>query len=170
MTLISAKFLAHSAVKFRCVTKRGHLYSVLVHSLPWFCFCFSKQLDDLRGAFTNYVDKTRQVGGTVNVNGMQIFPYFSKEIPSQISTGGGQVVNDGHNLVNVVYERPLIASRVNLVTNGSKTTCLRSHAMHILSTSNLSFSSCQRNLIKTFQIEGMIALITKMTLIFSSDL
>ena len=29
-----------------------------------------------------------------------------------------------------------------------------------------SFSSCQRNLIKTFQIEGMIALITKMTLIF----
>ena len=34
----------------------------------------------------------------------------------------------------------------------------------------ISFSSCQRNLIKTFQIEGMIELITKMTLIFSSDL
>ena len=34
----------------------------------------------------------------------------------------------------------------------------------------VSFSSCQRNLIKTFQIEGMITLITKMTLIFSSDL
>ena len=34
----------------------------------------------------------------------------------------------------------------------------------------VSFSSCQRNLIKTFQIEGMIALITKMTLIFSSHL
>ena len=34
----------------------------------------------------------------------------------------------------------------------------------------VSFSSCQGNLIKTFQIEGMIALITKMTLIFSSDL
>ena len=34
----------------------------------------------------------------------------------------------------------------------------------------VSFSSCQRNLIKTFQIEGMIELITKMTLIFSSDL
>ena len=31
------------------------------------------------------------------------------------------------------------------------------------------FSSCQRNLIKTFQIEGMIALITKMALIFSSE-
>ena len=27
----------------------------------------------------------------------------------------------------------------------------------------VSFSSCQQNLIKTFQIEGMIALITKMT-------
>ena len=34
----------------------------------------------------------------------------------------------------------------------------------------VSFSSCQRNLIKTFQIEGMITLIKKMTLIFSSDL
>ena len=34
----------------------------------------------------------------------------------------------------------------------------------------VSFSSCQRNLIKTFQIEGMNALITKITLIFSSDL
>ena len=33
-------------------------------------------------------------------------------------------------------------------------------------TTYVSFSSCQRNLIKTFQIEGMIALITKMTLIF----
>ena len=32
--------------------------------------------------------------------------------------------------------------------------------------SAVSFSSFQENLIKTFQIEGMIALITKMTLIF----
>ena len=31
----------------------------------------------------------------------------------------------------------------------------------------VSFSSCQRNLIKTSQIEDMIALITKMDLIFS---
>jgi hypothetical protein len=30
-----------------------------------------------------------------------------------------------------------------------------------------SFSSCQQNLIKTFQIEAMIALITKMALVFS---
>ena len=34
----------------------------------------------------------------------------------------------------------------------------------------VSFSSCQRNLIKTFQIEGMIALIAKMDLISSLDL
>ena len=39
-----------------------------------------------------------------------------------------------------------------------------------IGTAIVSFSSCQRNLIKTFQIEGMITLITKMTLIFSSDL
>ena len=32
---------------------------------------------------------------------------------------------------------------------------------------DVSFSSCQQNLIKTFQIDGMIALITKMDLIFS---
>ena len=31
----------------------------------------------------------------------------------------------------------------------------------------VSISSCQRNLIKTFQIEDIIALITKMDLIFS---
>ena len=31
---------------------------------------------------------------------------------------------------------------------------------------HVSFSSCQRNLIKTFQIEAMIALVTKMDLIF----
>ena len=30
----------------------------------------------------------------------------------------------------------------------------------------VSFSSCQRNLIKTFQIEAMIAMITKMALIY----
>ena len=41
---------------------------------------------------------------------------------------------------------------------------------HKLRGTLVSFSSCQWNLIKTFQIEGMIALITKMDLIFSSDL
>ena len=37
-------------------------------------------------------------------------------------------------------------------------------------TEALSFSSCQRNLIKIFQIDGMIALILKMYLIFLWDL
>ena len=40
----------------------------------------------------------------------------------------------------------------------------------VIAMPDVSFSSCQRNLIKTFQIEGMIALNTKMTLIFSSHL
>ena len=39
-----------------------------------------------------------------------------------------------------------------------------------VSPSGVSFSSCQWILIKTFQIEGMIALIIKMDLIFSWDL
>ena len=39
-----------------------------------------------RGAFTNYAEKMRKVGGTGNVNGMQIFPYNSNEVPSQMST------------------------------------------------------------------------------------
>ena len=45
------------------------------------------------GSFFNYVDKVRQVGGTGNVNGMQIFPQNSKEIPpSDVNWGkvGGQ--------------------------------------------------------------------------------
>ena len=37
---------------------------------------------------------------------MQIFPYSSKEIPSQLLTRGGKVVNNGQILVNVVKERP----------------------------------------------------------------
>ena len=47
----------------------------------------------------------RWVGGTRNVNGIQIFHYNNKEIPLQMSM---QVVNNGHNLINVVKERPLV--------------------------------------------------------------
>ena len=39
--------------------------------------------------------------------------------------------------------------------------------VHCGARTTVSFSSCQRNLIKTFQIEGIIALITKMAMIFS---
>ena len=60
-----------------------------------------------RGAFTNYVDKMRQVGVTGNVNGMRIFPFF-KGIPSQMSTRGRQVVKKVQNLVNVAKECPLL--------------------------------------------------------------
>ena len=49
------------------------------------------------------------IGGTENVNSMQIFPFNSKVIPSIIST---QVVNNGQNLVNVVCERPLMLKLV----------------------------------------------------------
>ena len=61
-----------------------------------------------QGAFTNYVDKTRQLGVTGNVNGMQISPYNRKGIPSQMSTWGSSVVKKGQNLVNVVKEYPLM--------------------------------------------------------------
>ena len=37
-------------------------------------------------AFTNYVDKMRQIAGTGKVNGMQAFPYKSKGL--QISNVG----------------------------------------------------------------------------------
>ena len=39
-----------------------------------------------KGTFTNYVDKTKWVGGTGNVNSMQIFPCKRKGIPLQMST------------------------------------------------------------------------------------
>ena len=40
-------------------------------------------LSRAKGTFTNYVDMIRQECGTGDVNGMQIFPYGSKVIPSQ---------------------------------------------------------------------------------------
>ena len=45
-------------------------------SVPGACSVYTK------GSFFNYVDKTREVGGTGNVNGMPIFPYDSKAIHS----------------------------------------------------------------------------------------
>ena len=39
----------------------------------------------VKGSFFNYVDKTRQIGGTGNVNGMQIFP--NKEFSANINQG-----------------------------------------------------------------------------------
>ena len=41
-----------------------------------------------QGALTNYVDKTRLVGGTGFVKCMKIFPFNSKEIISQMSLCG----------------------------------------------------------------------------------
>ena len=65
----------------------------------------------LKESFTNYVDKTRLVGGTGNVNGMQISPYnTSIEIHSPLPTKGKQVVNNLQNLVNIVKEQPQIAN------------------------------------------------------------
>ena len=70
-----------------------------------------------QGSFFNYVDKTRQVSGTGNVNGKyaEISYNILKEFPNQCNVNRGtvgtcrQVVNNGQNLVNVVKERPLIA-------------------------------------------------------------
>ena len=58
-------------------------------------------------AFTNYVDKTRQVGGTGNVNGMQIFPYKCKGNSFTNVKPGQTDYKKGQNLVNVVKECPL---------------------------------------------------------------
>ena len=69
----------------------------------------------IKWSFTNYVNKTRQVGGTGKINDMQIFLHKSRGIPSLISTGGTQVlrqvVNIGKNLVNIVKERPLASQQ-----------------------------------------------------------
>ena len=40
---------------------------------------------------------------------MQLFFYYSKVIPSQMSTRGNYVVKKGQNLINVVFERPLLS-------------------------------------------------------------
>ena len=57
--------------------------------------------------FTNYVDKTRQVGGPGKVNIMQFIPYNSVGNPSHMSTRGRQVVKNEQILLNVFCERPL---------------------------------------------------------------
>ena len=59
------------------------------------CESTKQKMSAKQGAFTNYVDKTRQVGASGNVNGMQIFPCNSKGIPLLISTSGRQVVKNG---------------------------------------------------------------------------
>ena len=71
----------------------------------------SQYFSSVQGSFINYVDKTRQVGSNGNVNSRQIFPLVLKQA---MSTGVGQVVDNGQNLVNIVSERPLRPSSVAL--------------------------------------------------------
>ena len=79
-----------------------------------------------KGSFFNYVDKMRQVGRWYRkCQRMQIFPYNSKEIPSQMSRG--QVVIYGQKLVNVVKERTLTQNRPH------RTHFFRFHGMPIQS-------------------------------------
>ena len=61
------------------------------------------------GAFTNYVDETRWVGGTGNVNDMHIIPYNSREILSTNVNPVGRWSKKGQNLVNIVKECPLMS-------------------------------------------------------------
>ena len=53
-----------------------------------------------RGSFTNYVDKRRQAGRCGKFQNYAVFPKFVHKY-QRIR----QVVNNGHNLVNVVKER-----------------------------------------------------------------
>ena len=48
------------------------------------------------GPFTNYVDKTREVGGAGNVNGMQMPSYIAvKKFHHQCQTGVGRLSKMG---------------------------------------------------------------------------
>ena len=57
------------------------------------------------------------LGGPGNINGVQIFPNISKGIHSQMSTRGRSTNINGHNLVNIVYERPLTSLLLNYFSN-----------------------------------------------------
>ena len=84
-------------------------------------------------------------------------------------------VKDDHN---GSFENPLEHIQIQIKVTQSKRLSLKRQKMKFISCrflmhpagSGVSFSSCQRNLIKTFQIEAMMSLITKMALIFSWDL
>ena len=58
-----------------------------------------------KGSFFNYVDKTRYVGGTGNVNGMQIFLITVKKLIHNLGIGKCSILDK--ILVNVVKEWPL---------------------------------------------------------------
>ena len=65
-------------------------------------------ISTLGGRSLTTLTKTRQVGGTGKVNGMQISPYDDKGVSSPMSIGAGQVVNNGKFFfVNIVKEWPL---------------------------------------------------------------
>ena len=63
----------------------------------------------------------------------------------------------------------LLSSKYLIYISGTIVICIEKVIFFVKSMylPKVSFSSCQRNLIKTFQIEAMIALITKMAMIFS---
>ena len=70
------------------------------------------------------------------------------------------VTDVGYPIERVTSQRGRMASAASAAIGSIATTV--SAAMVAV-----SFSSCQQNLIKTFQIEAIIALITKMAMIFS---
>ena len=72
---------------------------------------------------TNNVDKTVYLGGTGNVNGIQIFPVNSKEMPSPM-------VKICQNLVNVVYERTLFSTTNNDQPTESMTIAIKGIQRH----------------------------------------
>ena len=60
------------------------------------------------GSFFNYVEKLRQVGSWYRKcqQHTEFFLICTHKIPSQMSIGGRQVLNNGQDLVDVVDERP----------------------------------------------------------------
>ena len=78
-----------------------------------------------------------------------------------ISEGAAKMVNMSVGQAGVTGETAGVAEVIAVEAGVTEATAV------VVGVTEVSFSSCQRNLKKTFQIEGMIALIAKMDLIFS---
>ena len=113
------------------------------------------QIEDTEGGETNFQTQPQNVDYTTKpklFSTTDFGPYFTRGCKWSPDGLCILVCSDDHNLR--IFDLP---SNDKLEETKDQSDKL----------AKVSFSSCQQNLIKTFQIEAMIALITKMVLIFS---
>ena len=94
----------------------------------------------------------------IEILGIKMFGKHSFDLEKQFTFYASYHNNPINVLIHILCIWPILATGLVILQ------------VRYYRVTSVSFSSCQRNLIQTFQIEGMIALIKKIDLIFSWDL